>query len=82
LIAERAGIAGLSRPRYVREAALAFQLYRTTSPAELLANTTRATACVRELARMTAVSQNLYTWRHLEIAMANCMPRMPSLSST
>lgn len=34
LIAERADIAGLSRSRYVREAALAFQLYRTTSPAE------------------------------------------------
>ena len=70
LVSERAAIAGLSRPRYVREAALAFQLYSTTSPADLLINTTRAIACVRDLARMTAINQHLHTWRRLEIAMA------------
>ena len=75
LIAERAEIAGLSRPRYAREAALAFQLYRTTSPGELLANTTHAIACVRDLARMAAISQNLYTWRRLEVAMAELLAK-------
>jgi hypothetical protein len=75
LLTERAEIAGLSRPRYAREATLAFQLYRTTSPAELLAHTTHAIACVRELARMTATSQNLYTWRRLEVAMAELLAK-------
>jgi hypothetical protein len=57
IISACAAIADLSRPRYVREAALAVQIYRTTSPTELLARTSRAIACVHELARM--VGQNL-----------------------
>jgi hypothetical protein len=69
LIAERATIAGLSRPAYVREAALAFQIFRTTSPTELLAKTTRAIASVRALAQSIAVSQNHHTRRHLGPAM-------------
>jgi hypothetical protein len=68
-IAERAAIAGLSRPRYIREAALAVQIYRTTAPADLLARTTRAIACVTALARSIAVSQSHHTRRHLESAM-------------
>jgi hypothetical protein len=69
IIADRAAIAGLSRPRYLREAALALQIFRTTSPAELLARTTRAIACVRELARSIAIGQNQHTRRHFGSAM-------------
>lgn len=69
IIADRAAIAGLSRPRYMREAALAVQIYRSTSPAELLTRTTRAIACARELARSIAISQNHHTRRHFESAI-------------
>jgi hypothetical protein len=66
LISMCAAIADLSRPRYVRDAALAVQIYRTTSPTELLASTSRAIACVQELARM--VGQNLDARRGLHAA--------------
>jgi hypothetical protein len=69
VIAERARLAGLSRPRYVREVVLAFQIFRTTSPIELLTRTTRAIASVRALAQSIAVSQNLHTRRQLDSAM-------------
>src|ERR1700722_15019992 len=66
LISVCAAIADVSRPRYVREAALAVQIYRTTPPTELLASTSRAIACVHELSRM--VGQNLDARRGLQAA--------------
>jgi hypothetical protein len=69
-IADRATIAGLSRPRYLREAALAFQIYRTTSPTEMLSSTTAAIACVRALASTPAVRLQYKTWREFDAAIA------------
>jgi hypothetical protein len=66
----RAAIAGMSRARYVREAALAFQIYHTTSPVEVLLNVTRAIGSVRALARLTAASLDTVTRRHLEAAIS------------
>jgi hypothetical protein len=66
----RAAIAGVSRPRYLREAGLAFQIFRTTSPAEVLLNVTRAIGSIRALARLTAASLDTVTRRHLEAAIA------------
>jgi hypothetical protein len=69
-IAERSAIAGLSRPCYVREAALAFQIYQTTSPTEILAHATSAIACIRSLASSPAVGLHFATWRRFEAAIA------------
>lgn len=75
IIADRAAVAELSRPRYMREAALAVQIYRTTAAADLLTRTTRAIDCVRALACSIAVSQNHHTRRHMESAMVELYER-------
>lgn len=77
LVSACAAIADLSRPRYVREAALAVQIYRTTSPTELLASTSRAIACVHELAR--TVGQNLDIQRSLRAAGIELQARAAKL---
>jgi hypothetical protein len=70
MIGERSATAGLSRARYVREAALAFQIYQTTSPTEILVNTTTAIDALRSLASFPAVSMHFATWRRFEAAIA------------
>lgn len=69
-ITVRARIADLSRARYVRETALAFQIFSTTSPAEVLLHVNRAIGSIRALARLTAASLDTTTRRHLEAAIA------------
>ncbi len=56
-----AAAAGLTRSRYVREAALAIPILRRVSPRERLPHTTRAIACVRALARATMAAVDART---------------------
>lgn len=66
LISERAAAANLSRPRFVREIALAFEIYRTTSPAELMTMATKAIACVHDIASSPVFRLSFNTWCRLE----------------
>jgi hypothetical protein len=61
---------GLSRSRYVREAALAIPILRRVSLRERLPHTTRAIPCVRALARATTAALDAKTVYRLEAAMA------------
>jgi hypothetical protein len=74
-----AGVAGLSRSRYVREAAVAVPILRRVSPRDRLPNTTRAITCIRALARATSAALDARMVYRLEAAIAELDARADEL---